>query len=672
MAYSELPRDPPSLLPGMMVPQPLMPGTAGSSPAPGLPPPEPLEPPEPPEPPELHNLADDLDEKELDSIAGDVISDYQMDVDSRTAWLAMHAHWIDVYYQQDKPANPPWVDSSAESMPLLAEACNQFHARALRALFPSRNIVKAVPGLLLTSELDPTGLLNKALRKRAERVGRHMSWQLMVKDKAYRRDKDSLLLSVAVHGSFFTKVYYDPIQRRNVVENVRAEDLVVNYGVGPRAIEAVERKTHVIHMSKNRTAILQAKGYFVAAGEPYVSGDKSKTGEASERAEGIAAPAQSDNLPCRILEQHRFLDLDEDGIAEPYIVWVDHQSRKVLRLTIRYEVDQTGAPANDKEPLEYFVHWMFLPNPDGFYGLGMGHLVGQINTSVNKLLRQTIDAGTLANAGNHSGYVSAQLGMPKGEQTISLGKLKVVEASADDITKGIYTFKFPGPSTALGNILMSLKEDGRRISSAVEALSGQTEKVMQPTTILALIDQATQMFSTVYERLGIAWQDELAKIYRLNRKYLEREAFVFDASAGVESDVVSGGDYADDLLLLPMADPKLSTDQQRLAKANAEWQFVMSNPLITQNPVAFHAASKRYLEALQVEGIDEILPPLEQTMAMMAMQAGGAGGQVGAVGVGEKRGNGAVPSGLGHQVPPGRPMDGGQRLGPDQSAQGPT
>ena len=561
-------------------------------------------------------------------------------------------------------------------MPLLAEACNQFHARAMRALFPTRNIVKAIPGLLLTQELDPTGMLNKALRRRAERVGRHLSWQLMVKDKGYKRDKDSLLLSVAVHGSFFTKTYYDPVKKRNVVENVRAEDLVVNYGVGPRAIDDVERKTHVIHITKNRTAILVSKGFFVAPGEPVLRGERPKTAESAQSAEGVTAPADPTDLPCMTLEQHRVLDLDDDGIAEPYIVWVDYQSRKVQRITIRYEVDQAGQPTNDKESVEYFSHWMFLPNPDGFYGLGMGHLVGQINTSVNKMLRQTIDAGTLANAGNHSGFVSATLGVPKGEHVISLGKLKTVEASADDLQKGIYLFKFPGPTPALTNTLMALKEDGRRISSAVEALSGQTEKVLQPTTILALIDQATQVFSTVYERLGIAWGDELGKYYRLNRKYLGRETFVYDTSAGLASDVVGPLDYAEDMLLIPMADPQLATEQQRLAKANAEWQFVMSNPLITQNPMAFYAASRRYLEALQVEGIDEILPPLEQTMAMMSQAGDGAegekDGQVGTVGMGTKRGNGAVPQGLGHEVQPGQPLDGGKRLGPNQPAQGPA
>lgn len=554
-------------------------------------------------PPELQNLAATLSETELKQIAELCIAEYEEDETSRKPWLDMHAHWLRLFYQNDKPINPPWEGSSAECIPTLAEACTQFQARAFQAFFPNRTPFKGLP----------TGQIGEYDIKRAERVSKHMSFQLLVEDKSYKKQKDKLLLSVPLHGSFFTKTYYDPVKGRNQVRNVRAEDLVLPYGVGNRELHELDRKTEIIWLSVNDTKIYESTGYFTSACKPFAMVDERETTKVTDESSGLQPGSRPDSvLYCKILEQHRLLDLDGDGIAEPYIVTVDVQSREVKRIAIRYETDQTGVPLYDKEPLEQYTDYSYMPNPDGIYGLGLGHLLGHINTSLNKLLRQTIDAGSLANS--KSGFYDKRLAVKKGELRFSMGKFIGVEpGQSGKIADSIHEMQFSGPDQTIVAILQSLMQRADRLAFTTEAVTGQTEKVQQPTAILALLDQSLQVSTAAYERLFTSWEDELAKVYRLNGKYLNEKAYitVLDAD-GLDRFEIGRQDYAPDLKVVPIVDAKLSTEQQKLARAQAEWQFVTTNPLILQSPIHFRNASKRYLEAIGSLNIKEILPEIPQ------------------------------------------------------------
>ena len=553
--------------------------------------------------PELRNLAEDLNEDELGEIAKQALEDYRNDEESRLEWLSMHADWLRLYFQKDRPINAPWEGSSEESIPMLAEACNQFHARAFQAMFPNQSIIKAVP----------TGKPDEKSKQRAERVGTHMSWQLMVKDKTYKKNKDRLLLSTPLHGSTFTKTYYCPLRKRNITENVRATDLVVPYGTGPRDLEDIERKTHIIWMPVNKAKKLHKTGFFIDAPEAWENpeqGEKNEADQAHDDVMGLREAAYGDGTYVKILEQHRLWDLDDDEIAEPYIVWVDAASEKVLRVAIRYDTDEAGNPTDDKEPVEQFTHYPFLENPDGFYGLGFGHLIGQLNIAVNKLIRQTVDGGTLAGVGNMSGFVNKGISAKKGEVQLQLGKFITTESSVEDISRGIYQFKFPPPSPALTQIAELLMSRSDRLATVTEALTGQTDKVMQPTTILALIEQSLQVFSTVYERILGSWASELEKHFRLNRKHMDPEEFfgVLDITGALKEASAGREDYTDDLQIRPLADPKMSTERQKLAKSDAEWEFANSNPLIVNSPMHYYQASIRRAEALGIEDPGELVP----------------------------------------------------------------
>ncbi|MGH8601313.1 MAG: hypothetical protein ACREXR_00575, partial [Gammaproteobacteria bacterium] len=319
--------------------------------------------------PELVNLASYLKPEELALIGEECLEDFRDDEISRADWMNMHAFWVKLYYQKDKPLNPPWTGSSCESIPILAEGCTQFHSRAYKAFFGRPGFIKAAP----------IGKIDKAAQDRAERVGNYMAWQLEVKDKSYKRNKDRLLRSLPLHGSFFTKVYRDPVRHRNVIENVRAIDLVVPYGYQATNVEDMDRKSQIIMMHLRLAQTYVKSGYFVSMPEPFAPGEMSVVQSALDDALGVRENPASKTRPAKIIEQHRYLDLNKDGVSEPYIVWVDCQSRKVLRIAIRYDVDSLGMPLEDQEPIEFFTHYPFIENPDGFYALGQGHLTGDLN-----------------------------------------------------------------------------------------------------------------------------------------------------------------------------------------------------------------------------------------------------------------------------------------------------
>lgn len=495
----------------------------------------------------------------------------------------MHASWLRLFYQQDKPVHLAWPGASDETIPLLAEACTQFHARAFTSLFPGRNIVNAIPTMKTSKDVE----------ERAKRVGKHMSWQLMIKDEGYKAGKDALLVGLPLHGSYFTKTYFDG--KKNVVENVRPEDLVIPYGVGPRSIDKVERKTQIIWQTLDEAKMLQATQFYSELPQVYDFGEKTKTQDASDKSQGQTEPVKSD-LVC-ILEQHRLWDLDGDGIPEPYIVWLDRQSKKMLRLSTREE--------------EYFTHYVYMPNPEGFYGLGLGHLIAPINKGVNKLIRQAIDSNTLANIGNCSGFISGQMGPRGGDIEIEMGKFRKIDAPIDDIKKGLFQFQFPGPSAATGQILSVLMGRSDRLATVTELTTGQPDKVYQPTMAMALIEQAQQVYTAVYQRVLLAWESELRKYFFLNSKYMpDVEAFVaFNPDGSTDGNAIKRDDYAPDLMVMPVADPKQATKEQRLIKAQTEYQILMQNPLVMQNPVAIYFVTRRILEAMETQDIDQVLPP---------------------------------------------------------------
>lgn len=545
-----------------------------------------------------------MDEGLLREIGQEVKTGYKDDDDSRADWLKIHTFWMSLYTQQDYAENSnserDW--GATESVPILTESANQFQARTYKAFFPSDTFVSAIP-------MRKTAANRNELEARAKRVGDHMSYQLGYQDRNYKQDKDALFLATAIHGSFFTKTYFSDKIKRFKVDNVRPTDLVINYNIGPIRIEDVRRKSHLIYTNVGDTAEMARRGYFLSefkASE--LSGENAYNTKVDE-VSGLsrANSTLKQDRPAIAVEQQLYLDLDGNGY-KPYVVTIDLGTGLVKRMTIGYEADPMGNPLKDYEQIQYYTHYKYRENPDGFYGFGLGQDIGDLNAAINIMLRQSMDAGTLANDGNSSGFISERLGIEGDEICMQLGKFPKIPDTIGDFKNSIMQFQFPGPNEAYVKIMEALDARAQRMASTTEATTGTLDKVVQPTTYLTQVEQALEPFSSVQMRLASAMGDELMKIYKINQKYLP--AFEYYVVNG-EPEVITRADYADDMLIQPIFDPKFATQAQKVARSQAVAQVVMQNPLTQTRPQVMDEITRRQLEALDVEDIDSLVPPIE-------------------------------------------------------------
>lgn len=554
---------------------------------------------------ETYNLAQDLDEIVLKELGNLVYDGFSSDDQTRTEWLEKHTYWLSLYMQDDYSYNsdPERSWGATESVPILTEACDQFQSRTYKIFFPSDTFVSAVA-------MNKRKEDRQLLEERAERIGNHMSYQLGFLDRNFKKDKDALFLAVAVHGSFFTKTYFHQGLRRFKVDNVRPTDLVINYSVGPIRIEDVRRKTHVIYTSVGETEDLVNQKYFIEAARPAnTSVDKNTYNIKVDEITGLTDQGYTKikrDAPAVLLEQHSYYDIDGSGKYLPYIVTICAASRKVLRTSIGWEADERGNPTDEYKQIQYFTHYKYKENPDGFYGLGLGHSIGDLNSAVNISLRQALDAATLANDGNMSGFISERLGLEGDEIRMVLGKLIKIPDTVGELDNSIMLMKFPGPNAALIEIMAKLDERAQRMGAVTEATTGATDAVKQPTTYLAEIEQSLEQFSSVQMRLASALTDELQKIYKINQKFLP---FVDYYIVNGAPEMITKADYQDDMLIQPIFDPKYTTQAQKVARAQAELQATLQNPVNQGRPQVIDEAFRRYFEALEVDNVDALVPP---------------------------------------------------------------
>lgn len=491
------------------------------------------------------NLAEGMEEEELNRIGSEVVHGYKVDLDTRSSWEAALEEWTKLALQVRESKTYPWPDASNVKFPLLSTAAMQFSARAYPSLVPSNGqVVKAqVIGK------DPTG----EKWNKADRVGRFMSWQIMNDMDGWEEDMDKLLIMLPIVGTIFKKTYYSSQKEKVCSRLVMPKNLVVN--ASAKSLEDAERVTEVIEVSKRIiTERKNAKVFLdVELGEP-----SAKDGVASD-----------DTTPYTLLEQHTFLDLDKDGYPEPYIVTVHLESAKVLRIAPRFEDDGVEVDSKGKilkiEPVQYYTKFSFVPSADGsFYDIGFGVLLGPLNESINTLINQLVDAGSLSNL--QSGFIGKGLRIKSGEQRFRPGEWKPVNATGDDLRKQIVPLPAKEPSNVLFQLMDALITAGKELASVAEIFVGKMPGQNTPaTTTMAAVEQGMKVFTAVYKRVYRSLASEFKKIYELNGHYLDPNTYVnvLDIAVGPE-------DFNDDNYdICPGADPNAVSQSDKLMKAQA-------------------------------------------------------------------------------------------------------
>jgi chaperonin GroES len=490
----------------------------------------------------------------------------------------------------------PWPKASNVKFPLLTVAAVQFQARAYPAIVDGSNLVK---GRVLGP--DPDG----EKRKRADRIGAHMTWQLLYRMPGWEEETDRLLLQLPICGCVFRKSYYDSIAGSNCSEMVSGEDFIINYWA--KSLESAPRYTHRLRFYPHEVKEKIAGGLWR---------------EVPVRAE--AETADDEDALVEFFEQHRYLDLDDDGYPEPFIVTTtkDGQVARIVPCfgadNVKVSVggktvnllDDNGQKQDGKivciERRQYFTKYAFIPAPDGsFYDIGFGWLLEDISEPINTAINQMLDAASLQNAGG--GFLGSGINVRGGSMPFRIGEWKRVEVVNNAPLKdNVFRLDHPGPSAVLFSLLGMLIQSAKEITSVQDVMTGEGTTNQPATTTLALIEQGHKVMTGIFKRIHRAFGRELRTLFDLNRDYLDEEEY-FLLNDGDQAQQIAREDYDDsDLDVVPVSDPSLVTDMQKMARSEAEWGSFLNDPLINQVELR-----KRRMEVLGTPDPDTMLkvPP---------------------------------------------------------------
>ena len=536
------------------------------------------------------NLAEELDDDTLISIGNDVVEGYETDKASREPWEKDLKSWTELALQISGNKTYPWPNAANIKYPLLATAAMQFAARAYPTLVPSDGkIVKC-----RITGFDHDG----EKTKRAERISKHMSYQVLEEMEDWEEDMDKLLICLPIAGTCFKKTYWNPNKQRNCSILVLPKTLVVNYFC--RRLEEAERITEVLTQTKRKVKELQNQGLYldVKLSDPSV-GTEDPTKSINEAFQNTTS--EDNTTPYIVLEQHTYLDLDQDGYSEPYIVTVELDSHKVLRIIPRFNGDSVLVDEKNKvisiEATQYYTKYSFIPNPDGgFYDLGFGRLLGPLNNSANTIINQLVDAGSLSNL--QSGFIGKGLRIKMGETKFVPGEWKAVNATGDDIKKQIFALPVREPSDVLFKLLDLLLKSGKELASVAEIFVGKMPGQNTPaTTTMATIEQGMKVFTSVYKRVYRSLASEFKKIYKLNREYMNNEEYISVLDEPVQQEDYKGPEND----IYPGADPTAVSSQEKQAKIQAVMQLLQ---LGTIDPMA---VTMLYLEAHEIPNPEKLM-----------------------------------------------------------------
>ena len=554
------------------------------------------------------NLVDKLSDNDLSAIGSTVIDGYNIDKRSRQEWEDKIEEWTNLALQVAETKMFPWPNAANVKYPLITTASLQFSARAYPALMPN---MQPVRGRVVGFDHDGSKT------ERAIRVSKHMSYQLLEQMEDWEEEMDRLLFALPIVGCLFKKTYYSSSLERNVSEIVYPKELVVNYWT--KTIEESERITHVLRLTDNDVHERVAGEIFSDQDYNKSASEELKKNDTDEPLGQSKPEEEDDTLPYLFIEQCCYLDLDQDGYKEPYIVTVDLGSENVARIVARFSEEDIKYTTKNKiyciKPINFYTKFSFIPSPDGgFYDIGFGVILGPINETINTLINQLLDAGTLSNM--QAGFISKGIRIKGGNTQFTPGEWKYVNTVGDDLRKGLLPLPVREPSQVLFSLLGMMVTAGEKLSSVTEVMTGEIPgQNTKATVTMAAIEQGMKVFSSIYKRIHRSLGKEYRKLFKLNSLYLKDEEYFTVLDIGQEQGAVTGKqDYnAEDVDVIPASDPNVATEQQKLAKVQALGELLQ---LGTINPQEF---TKRFLEATEQPNPEALMkmpekqPSLEET-----------------------------------------------------------
>jgi hypothetical protein len=545
------------------------------------------------------NLAEDLDEGQLTELSGDLIGEYDADINSRKDWLTTYVDGLELLGLKVEDRTEPWPGACNVYHPLMTEALVKFQAETMMETFPAAGPVKTVI----------VGKQTKEKEDAAERVKDDMNYQLTDMMPEYRPEHERMLWGLGLAGNAFKKVYYDPNLERQVSMYVPAEDIVVPYGASN--LETAERVTHVMRKTKNELHKLQVAGFYrdVDLGEPFLDVDEAE----KKIAEKLGFnPTEDDRY--KILEMHVNLDLEngdsEDGIALPYVVTIEKGTGTILAIRRNWNPD-------DKLKLkrQHFVHYGYIPG-FGFYCFGLIHLIGAFAKSGTMILRQLVDAGTLSNL--PGGLKSRGLRIKGDDTPIAPGEWRDVDVPSGAVRDNILPLPYKEPSQVLNQLMNQIIEEGRRFASAADMKVSDMSANSPVGTTLAILERTLKVMSAVQARIYYAMKQEFKLLKGIIRDYTPTE-YSYEPEVGDRRAKQSDYDNVD---VIPVSDPNAATMSQKVVQYQAVMQMAQQYPQIYDLP----ELNKQMLEVLGIKNIGKLIPsaddqtpkdPVTENMAIL-------------------------------------------------------
>ena len=538
----------------------------------------------------FQNLAEVMDDQDLDELGSNLFDKYTEYKESRGDWEQSYREGLELLGFKYERRTEPFRGASGVNHPVLAEAVTQFQAQAYKELLPADGPVRA----------QILGDITNEKQDQAHRVKDFMNYQIMDQMEEYEPEFDQMLFYLPLSGSTFKKVYYDDILKRAVSKFVPADDLIVPYSAN--SLEDAEAIVHVIKMSENELRKQQVSGFYrdIDLGQPPITENQV---EAKERElEGISKDGQEDQYT--ILEMHVDLDLpgfedngpdgEPTGIKLPYIVTLAEANNKILSIRRNYTPDDKMM-----QKIKYFVQFKFLPGT-GFYGFGLIHMIGGLTRTATAALRQLLDAGTLANL--PAGFKQRGIRIRDDAQPLQPGEFRDVDAPGGNIRDAFMQLPFKGPDQTLLQLMGTVVQAGQRFASIADAQVGDMNQQAAVGTTVALLERGSRVMSAIHKRLYVGLKQEFKLLAEVFKTYLPQE-YPYDVPGAQRSVKVT--DFDDRIDILPVADPNIFSQTQRISMAQSQLQLAQSNPQVHD----LYQAYRSMYEALGVKNINAILPP---------------------------------------------------------------